>query len=71
MRMSWDLEIHEGEWDWGPAAGKKWLMVHSPGPWMLVNGEPTMPRAMNALFNQVGVALSPSFALHYLDHLSS
>lgn len=69
--MSWDLEIHEGEWDWGPAAGKKWLMVHNPGPWMLVNGEPTMPRAMNALFNQVDVALSPSFALHYLDHLSS
>ena len=24
MRMSWDLGIHEGEWDWRPAAGKKW-----------------------------------------------
>ena len=71
MRMSWDLEIHEGEWDWGPAAEKKWLMMHNPVPWMLVNGEPTMPRAMNALFNQVDVGLSPSFALHFLDHLRS
>ena len=24
MRMSWDLDIYEGEWDWRPAAGKKW-----------------------------------------------
>lgn len=45
------------------------VMMHNPVPWMLVNGEPTVPRAMNALFSQLDLALSPSFPLHYLDHL--